>query len=137
MFRCYLIFILSAARTFLAIQNLCVSLCAIGVSFFLWVYACELDATNDTKNEKVIVENDVKEELYIQTDDNLSREENPERLSQSLSFPALETAKFATIVGVISFSSVARLASSGTVIILQKDWIVVISDNDTDYLASM
>jgi len=110
---------------------------SIGVSFFLWVYACQLDATNDTKNEKGIVENDVKGELDIHTDDDLSREENPERLSQSLSFPALETAKFATIVGVISFSSVARLASSGTVIILQKDWIVVISDNDTDYLAKM
>ena len=52
-------------------------------------------------------------------------------------FPALETAKFVTIVVVIGFSSIARLASSGTVIILQKDWIVVISDNDTDYLASM
>merc|ERR1719486_866778 len=52
-------------------------------------------------------------------------------------FPSLETAKFVTIVVVIGFSSVARLASSGTVIILQKDWIVVISENDTNYLAKM
>merc|ERR1712241_653366 len=52
-------------------------------------------------------------------------------------FPSRETAKLVTVVVVIGFSSVARLASSGTVIILQKDWIVVISDNDTDYLAKM
>merc|ERR1712241_1049468 len=52
-------------------------------------------------------------------------------------FPSRETAKLVTVVVVIGFSSIARLASSGTVIILQKDWIVVISDNDTDYLAKM
>lgn len=68
--------------------------------------------------------------------DDLSKETSPDDLTQLMSIPSLETAKFATIVGVITFSSVARLASSGTVIILQKDWIVVISDNDTDYLAS-
>ena len=42
----------------------------------------------------------------------------------------------ATIVTVILFSSLAMLASTGTNIILQKDWIVVITDNDTDMLAS-
>ena len=31
-----------AAKTFLAIRNLCGSLCAIGVSFFFWLYASEL-----------------------------------------------------------------------------------------------
>ena len=60
-----------------------------------------------------------------------------DELEHFLHLPSLSTAKYITIIGVIFFSSVARLASSGTVIILQKDWIVVISDNDTDYLASM
>ena len=60
-----------------------------------------------------------------------------DKLEDLLHLPSLSTAKYITIIGVIFFSSVARLASSGTVIILQKDWIVVISDNDTDYLASM
>ena len=60
-----------------------------------------------------------------------------DKLEDLFHLPSLSTAKYITIIGVIFFSSVARLASSGTVIILQKDWIVVISDNDTDYLASM
>ncbi len=41
-----------------------------------------------------------------------------------------------TIVSVITFSSIAKLASTGNTIILQKDWIVVIADNDLDLLAS-
>jgi len=128
---------ITAARTFLAIQNFCVSLCAIGVSFFLWVYACELDASTVAKDEKHLPEEDVNEDSEIIADDDLSKETSPTQQTQLISIPYLETAKFATIVGVITFSSVARLASSGTVIILQKDWIVVISDNDTDYLAKM
>merc|ERR1712055_663385 len=40
-------------------------------------------------------------------------------------------------VGAIILASVARLASSGTNIIIQKDWIVVIAEDDTDQLAKM
>jgi len=128
---------ITAARTFLAIQNFCVSLCAIGVSFFLWIYTWELDASTVANDEKSLPEEGHKGESEMIANDDLSKETSPDDLTQLMSIPSLETAKFATIVGVITFSSVARLASSGTVIILQKDWIVVISDNDTDYLAKM
>ena len=37
----------------------------------------------------------------------------------------------------IFLASVARLASSGVNIIIQKDWIVIIADNDNDKLAKM
>ena len=117
---------LLAARTFLAIQNFCVSLCAVGVSFFLWAYETELDATSKNKNEN---ESFKALSLNYQSDEN-SKDVHEQVLS-------LEAAKLVTIIVVIAFSSIARLASSGTVIILQKDWIVVISDNNTDYLASM
>jgi len=40
-------------------------------------------------------------------------------------------------VGAILLASVARLASSGTNIIIQKDWVVVIADGDNDLLAKM
>merc|ERR1711915_904898 len=40
-------------------------------------------------------------------------------------------------VGAIILASIARLASSGTNIIIQKDWIVVIAGNDADLLAKM
>merc|ERR1719431_1019605 len=43
----------------------------------------------------------------------------------------------AVSVGAIILASVARLASSGTNIIIQKDWIVVIAAGDTDRLAKM
>lgn len=46
-----------------------------------------------------------------------------------------ETLRLVTIVAVIVFSSVARLATTGTNIIMQKDWIVVIAGNDRDMLA--
>jgi len=39
--------------------------------------------------------------------------------------------------GGIFLASVARLASSGTNIIIQKDWVVVIAEGDTDLLAKM
>ena len=117
---------LLAARTFLAIQNFCVSLCAVGVSFFLWAYETELDATSKNKNENESFE---AISLNYQSDET-SKDVHEQVLS-------LEAAKLVTIIVVIAFSSIARLASSGTVIILQKDWIVVISDNNTDYLASM
>merc|ERR1711963_370382 len=113
---------ITAARTFLAIQNFCVSLCAIGVSFFLWIYACELDKSTVSKDEKYLSEEDVNGESEMIVTDDLSKGTNPNHQTQLMSIPSLET---------------ARLASSGTVIILQKDWIVVISDNDTDYLAKM
>ena len=40
-------------------------------------------------------------------------------------------------ISAILFASIARLASSGVNIIIQKDWIVVIAENDTDRLAKM
>merc|ERR1719450_1239392 len=46
-------------------------------------------------------------------------------------------ATVAVSVGAIILASVARLASSGTNIIIQKDWIVVIAEDDTDRLAKM
>ena len=39
-------------------------------------------------------------------------------------------------ISIILFSSIARLASAGTVIILQRDWVVVITNGDSDMLAS-
>lgn len=48
-----------------------------------------------------------------------------------------EWMRLTTICLVIGFSAVAKLASTGNVIILQKDWIVVITGNDTHMLASM
>jgi len=39
--------------------------------------------------------------------------------------------------GGILLASIARLASSGTNIIIQKDWVVVIAEGDTDLLAKM
>merc|ERR1712073_222648 len=43
------------------------------------------------------------------------------------------------IVSVLAIilASIARLSSSGVNIIIQKDWIVVIAENDTDRLAKM
>ena len=130
-----LISVILAARTFLAIQNFCVSLCAIGVSFFLWTYSAELDAATKSEKGDNILEEFAEGESKITSDAEKSNVTGLEPQSPWFIIP-LETAKMATIVGVIAFSSIARLASSGTVIILQKDWIVVISENDTDYLAS-
>eukprot|EP00095_Tigriopus_kingsejongensis_P004583 snap_masked-scaffold715_size107919-processed-gene-0.5 protein:Tk04583 transcript:snap_masked-scaffold715_size107919-processed-gene-0.5-mRNA-1 annotation:"putative ferroportin" len=48
-----------------------------------------------------------------------------------------EWMRIVAIVTVIGFSAVAKLASTGNVIILQKDWIVVITGNDTHQLANM
>ena len=121
-----------AARTFLAIQNVCGALCAIGVSTFLWIYDSELDASSKAENVDTKLGND---SLHYET----PIASNNESLNETTSpfVPSLQTAKLATIIGVIIFSSVVRLASSGTIIILQKDLTVVISGNDTDYLASM
>ena len=128
------IIMLLAARTFLAIQNFCVSLCALGMSSFLWMYENQLCTSNDESTTIDNINNGIlgKEQNNFDLDD-AGLKNNLENVYY---WPSLETAKIATIVGVITFSSVARLASSGTVIILQKDWIVVIADNDTDYLAS-
>merc|ERR1719219_3130992 len=85
---------LTAAKTFLLIQNLCVSLCALLLAGFIG-YREDID------------------QQYLE----------------------------ATTVGVsvasIILASMARLASSGVNIIIQKDWIVVIAENDTDRLAKM
>ena len=48
---------------------------------------------------------------------------------------AWSTLKWLTIVVVILFSSIARLASSGNSIILERDWIVVISADKSELLA--
>jgi len=84
---------LFAAKTFLVIQNTCVSLCAVLLSWFI-VY----------------------------------KSENPEISDY-----------WVLLVSVIAIilASVARLASSGVNIIIQKDWIVIIADHDNDKLAKM
>lgn len=43
--------------------------------------------------------------------------------------------KWITIGGVIFLSMMARLASRGTNIVMEKDWMVVIADGDKDLLA--
>ena len=95
-----------------------------------------MDASTNLAKSDNVLEDSAKGEMEITSDAEKSNEIVLESQSPWFIIP-VETAKFATIVGVILFSSIARLASSGTVIILQKDWIVVISENDTDYLASM
>jgi len=85
---------LTAAKTFLLIQNLCVSLCALLLAGFIG-YRDQID------------------QEY------------------------LEVATVAVSTSSIILASIARLASSGVNIIIQKDWIVVIAENDTDRLAKM
>merc|ERR1719219_1275176 len=85
---------LTAAKTFLLVQNLCVSLCALLLAGFIG-YRDQID------------------EEY------------------------LELATVLISISSIIFASIARLASSGVNIIIQKDWIVVIAENDTDRLARM
>jgi len=85
---------LTAARTFLTIQNTAVSLCALLLAGFI-SYKSQIDEAN------------------------------------------LTLATGAVSVGAIILASIARLASSGTNIIIQKDWIVVIAGEDTDLLAKM
>jgi iron-regulated transporter 1 len=122
-----------AARTFLAIQNLCVSICALGISWFLWIYGTNSGLIQSSADMKPVMLNETyKEDPELFGDYNTTTDDPASTLSN---LPSFETAKLVTIIGVIMFSSIARLASSGTVIILQKDWIVVIADNDTDYLA--
>merc|ERR1712038_853287 len=85
---------LTAAKTFLLVQNLCVSLCALLLSGFIGY-----------------------------------RHQIPEEY--------LEVATVLVSISSILFASIARLASSGVNIIIQKDWIVVIAEKDTDRLARM
>jgi len=85
---------LTAAKTFLTIQNTAVSLCALLLAGFI-SYKSQIDEAN------------------------------------------LTLATGAVSVGAIILASIARLASSGTNIIIQKDWIVVIAGEDTDLLAKM
>jgi len=85
---------LTAAKTFLTIQNTAVSICALLLAGFI-TYKEEIDEEN------------------------------------------LPLVKAAVSVGAIILASIARLASSGTNIIIQKDWIVVIAGDDTDQLAKM
>merc|ERR1719315_490009 len=85
---------LTAAKTFLTIQNTAVSLCALLLAGFI-SYKSQIEEAN------------------------------------------LTLATGAVSVGAIILASIARLASSGTNIIIQKDWIVVIAGEDTDLLAKM
>merc|ERR1719384_681888 len=85
---------LTAAKTFLLIQNLCVSLCALLLAGFIG-YRDRIDPQY------------------------------------------LEAAIIGVSVSSIILASMARLTSSGVNIIIQKDWIVVIAENDTDRLAKM
>merc|ERR1719336_706807 len=85
---------LTAAKTFLLIQNLCVSVCALLLAGFIG-YRDRIDAQY------------------------------------------LEAAIVGVSVASIILASIARLASSGVNIIIQKDWIVIIADHDNDKLAKM
>merc|ERR1719430_2916622 len=85
---------LTAAKTFLTIQNTAVSLCALLLAGFI-SYKSQIDEAN------------------------------------------LTLVTGAVSVGAIILASIARLASSGTNIIIQKDWIVVIAGEDSDLLAKM
>eukprot|EP00092_Neocalanus_flemingeri_P026201 GFUD01028398.1.p1 GENE.GFUD01028398.1~~GFUD01028398.1.p1 ORF type:complete len:555 (-),score=138.14 GFUD01028398.1:290-1954(-) len=85
---------LTAAKTFLTIQNTAVSICALLLAGFI-AYKDDIDEAN------------------------------------------LTLVTGAVSVGAIILASIARLASSGTNIIIQKDWIVVIAGDDTDLLAKM
>jgi len=46
-------------------------------------------------------------------------------------------AKWSVVVASIALCAVAKLASAGTVILIQRDWIVVIANGDKDRLAKM
>merc|ERR1719427_1588283 len=85
---------LTAAKTFLTIQNTTVSLCALLLAGFI-SYKSQIDEAN------------------------------------------LTLVTGAVSVGAIILASIARLASPGTNIIIQKDWIVVIAGEDSDLLAKM
>ena len=82
-----------AARTFLALQNICVAICAVSLSVYLMT-----KSDDDDQDWQV-------------------------------------TKKWLIMVTSITISAMARLASAGTVILIQKDWIVVIADGDNDKLA--
>ena len=119
----------------MAIRNLCGSLCAIGVSFFLWLYASELASSTEGikgSGDSNMINISNSKEKPIEFEDSTSYTST----SPETQFPYFETSKFVTIIGVIVFSAIIRLASSGTIIIIQKDLTVVISNNDTDYLSS-
>lgn len=85
---------LTAAKTFLVVQNTCVSLCALILSGFIG-YKDTLDQSYQDYGVIIV-----------------------------------------SVLAII-LASVARLASSGVNIIIQKDWIVVIANNNTDKLATM
>merc|ERR1719232_1938976 len=85
---------LTAAKTFLIVQNTCVSLCALVLSGFIG-YKDKLDESHQYYGVIIV-----------------------------------------SVLAII-LASIARLASSGVNIIIQKDWIVVIANNNTDKLARM
>ena len=119
----------------MAIRNLCGSLCAIGVSFFLWLYTSELASSTEgikDSGDSNMINISNSNEKQVEIEDSSSYTST----SPETQFPYFETSKFVTIIGVIVFSAIIRLASSGTIIIIQKDLTVVISNNDTDYLSS-
>ena len=124
-----------AARTFLAIRNICASLCAIGVSIFLWVYAGKLASSiNDVDENSGSNIGNIS--LVNESELRYDKKASHTTPSPETEFLYFETSKFVTTVGVIAFSAIIRLASSGTITIIQKDLTVVISSNDSDYLSS-
>ena len=60
-------------------------------------------------------------------------------LSVSLSYSETVAASWTAVAvtAVIALSSVSKVASTGTALVLHKDWLVVICDGDLDRLAAM
>jgi len=112
---------LTAARTFLTIQNVAVSLCALILSGFIHYGGLLAAPTSPTQ-----VPNNATYSHNMTQQDQLAAGGND-----------ITGWKTGVSVGAILLAAVARLASTGTNIIIQKDWIVVISAGDHDRLATM
>merc|ERR550519_994845 len=114
---------LTAARTFLTIQNVAVSLCALLLSGFIHyggLLAAPTSPTPVSNNETYSYSHNLTQQDQLAAGGN-----------------DIAEWKTGVSVGAILLAAVARLASTGTNIIIQKDWIVVISAGDHDRLATM
>ena len=109
-----------AARSFLAVQNLSVALAATILRYTVharyMLFGGKLHDQNFKSNFSVYL-------YWLQSTTETERD------------GWAEVNKWLVVVVSISPCAVARLASSGTVILIQRDWIVVIANGDNDRLA--